>query len=123
MFPTRVHYALLIVIDVALHEGPVRLSEIAERQGVRPKSIEMFAHELRKAGLLASVRGCRGGYILARPAKEITIGQIARCLDMPYEASEDRQDQPLEEVMEQVQAVAWKKLDKMTLARVIKGHR
>jgi len=83
MFPTRVHHALLIVTDVALHEGPVRLSEIAERQGLHPKSIEMFAQMLRQAGLLASVRGCRGGYILAKPAKEITIGQIARAHQRP----------------------------------------
>jgi Rrf2 family iron-sulfur cluster assembly transcriptional regulator len=121
MFPTRVHHALLIVMDVALREGPVRLHEIAERQDLHPKSIEMFAQMLRQAGLLASVRGCRGGYILGRPARQITIGEIARCLDAPYEPCADPQDQPLEQVMERVQAAVWKKLDKMTLARVLKA--
>jgi len=123
MFPTRVHHALLIVTDLALHEGPVRLSEIAERQGLHPKSIEMFAQALRQGGVLASVRGCRGGYILAKPAKEITVGEVARCLDVPYEPCDDPQDQPLEAAMEQVQAAVWKKLDKMTLAKVVKNHR
>ena len=123
MFPTRVHHALLIVMDVALHEGPVRLHEIAERQGLHPKSIESFAQMLRQADLLASVRGCRGGYILARPAKEITIGEIVRCLDASYEPCPDARDRPLEAVMDRVQTVVWKKLDKLTLARALKARR
>ncbi len=62
-------------------EGPVSLKAIAARQALTPKYLERLFSELKKAGLVKGYRGAAGGYVLARPAKEITVGEIVRVLE------------------------------------------
>jgi len=58
-------------------------SEIAERNGIPRKFLDAIMADLRHAGLLRSRKGFGGGYTLARPAREITLGEIVRALDGP----------------------------------------
>lgn len=82
---TRGRYGLRAMVDMALHceSGPVALREIAERQGVSESYLEQVFASLRKAGIITALRGAQGGYVLGRPASEITIGTILRILEGP----------------------------------------
>lgn len=83
MISTRGRYALRIMADVARHEGdaPVSVREIALRQEISGKYMEQIISVLCRAGLLKSVRGAQGGYHLARPCGEITVGMILRATE------------------------------------------
>lgn len=74
--------ALAAVVDVALHgaAGPVGGAAIAERLGQNPRGLEPLLQALSRAGILASSRGRKGGYRLAKARGEITAGAIGRAL-------------------------------------------
>lgn len=80
---TKGRYGLRAVLDLALNgtEEAVALSSIAERQNISISYLEQLIAKLRKAQIVKSTRGAKGGYILARPAKEISVGEILRCLE------------------------------------------
>lgn len=82
---TKGKYGVKALFELALHEGagPMSLKAIAERQGLSEHYLEQLAAPLRKAGLITSVRGAQGGYVLSRPANQITIGDIIRVLEGP----------------------------------------
>jgi len=61
----------------------MQIKEISQREQISPKFLEQILLTLKNAGLLHSKMGIGGGYYLARPAKEITLGQIFRVLDGP----------------------------------------
>jgi len=72
--------------DLAQHYGndPIPLNNIAQRQDVSEHYLEQLISRLRKAGLVQSVRGAYGGYILAKKPSEITVGDILRALEGPF---------------------------------------
>jgi len=82
---TMGRYALRAMIDLALHadEGPVPRNDIAERQEISVHYIAQLFVKLRKAGLVESVRGPGGGYILAKSADQIRAGDIIRTVEGP----------------------------------------
>jgi Rrf2 family cysteine metabolism transcriptional repressor len=82
-FSTKTRYGARAVLDIAMHggNGPVTLNEIAKRQEVSKKYVGHIVNQLLAAGILESVRGPQGGYMLARPAKQIRLGEIIRALD------------------------------------------
>jgi Rrf2 family protein len=57
---------------------PVKLRDIAARQGISDKYLEQIVSVLNKAGLIRSVRGSQGGYLLVRKPEEYTVGEILR---------------------------------------------
>ncbi len=63
--------------------GPVLIAEIAEQESIPQKFLELILLELKKDGVLDSKKGKGGGYMLARPADSITLGQIIRKMDGP----------------------------------------
>ena len=83
MISTRGRYALRIMADVARHDGetPVSVREIARRQEISETYMEQIISVLSRGGLLRSVRGAQGGYHLARPCEEITVGMILRATE------------------------------------------
>jgi Rrf2 family transcriptional regulator, iron-sulfur cluster assembly transcription factor len=80
---TRSRYGTRVMLDVAQHyqSGPVQLGGIARRQGIPVKYLEQIMIPLKKAGYVSSVRGFRGGYLLARPPEEVTVGEIVVLLE------------------------------------------
>ena len=82
MISTKGRYALRVMLDLAQYDGEyVSLKEIATRQEVSLKYLEMIVAMLHKAGLVRSMRGKEGGYRLARPAADYTAGEILRAIE------------------------------------------
>ena len=75
----RLFYGVLAVVDIAYHGGttPVRISEIAARQNISKRYLEEILAQLTRAGILNSERGPRGGYVLSRERRRITLADIA----------------------------------------------
>lgn len=75
---TKGRYAVTAMLDIALHRqrGPISVVDIAERQGISAAYLEQLLSKLKKAGLLASVRGPGGGYALGRPLEDISVSHI-----------------------------------------------
>ena len=80
---TKGRYGLRAIIDLARYseEVPVSISSIAARQGLSEGYLEQLVAMLRKAGLVKSIRGASGGYVLARDAKDISVGDVLRALE------------------------------------------
>jgi len=76
-------YGLRAMLDLAAHadEGAVRLKDLADRNNIPVKFLEQIFLTLRNAGVVRSQVGARGGYMLSRPAEEITLGRVIRTLD------------------------------------------
>lgn len=77
---TKGRYALRIMIDVAENcaDGPVKITDISARQGVSAKYTEQLTGMLVRRGLLRSVRGFQGGYVLVKGPEKYTAGEILR---------------------------------------------
>lgn len=82
---TKGRYGLTIMMELAnrFGEGPVSLKSIAQRHDLSEHYLEQLIAPLRNAGLVKSIRGAYGGYILAKQPEEITSGEIIRVLEGP----------------------------------------
>lgn len=92
---TKGRYALRLMLDLALNEtgDPVRLKDVAERQGISDKYLEQIIAVLNKAGYVKSTRGAQGGYSLKKAPGEYTVGMILRTTEgslAPVDCVEDR---------------------------------
>jgi Rrf2 family protein len=87
---TRGDYASRALLSLALHpdEQPTSVRDIAERTGLPQPYLEQILLALKGAGLVRSKRGVGGGYVLARPPTEITLGQIVAAVDGPIVAGD-----------------------------------
>ncbi len=76
-------YSLRAMVDLALHsgEGPVHCREIAERQEVSTQYLSQLFIKLRQAGLVRSIRGPGGGYLLTRDASQISAEDVLRAVN------------------------------------------
>ncbi len=81
----RVEYGVRAMAMLAFHYkgGPLPLREIARREGISFQFLEQIFPDLRRAGLVDSFRGAKGGYLLARPPSTIKIGDIVRAVEGP----------------------------------------
>lgn len=75
---TKGRYAVTALLDFTLNQqaGPMTIATVAERHGISVTYLERLAGLMRAKGLLKSIRGAKGGYVLARPAEEITVADI-----------------------------------------------
>ena len=85
MLAQKTRYALRSLLYLAEESGeePVRLARIAQTQQVPPKYLELIMLELKKAGLVTSVRGPKGGYRLTRDPAGISFGEVVRAMQGP----------------------------------------
>jgi Rrf2 family iron-sulfur cluster assembly transcriptional regulator len=85
---TRGRYAVMAMVDLACHDksGPIALCEIAARQEISLSYLEQLFARLRRSGLVKSVRGPGGGYLLAHPRDEVRIADIVLAVDEPIAA-------------------------------------
>jgi Rrf2 family protein len=82
----RGEYGLKALIDLASQENPqtlIQIRDIAERQQIPVKFLEQIMLAMKNGGILHSRAGVGGGYYLAHPANEITLGEVVRLLDGP----------------------------------------
>ena len=89
---TKGRYAVMAMVDLAQHSkgNPVSLAEIAERQEISLSYLEQLFAMLRKGGLVTSVRGPGGGYLLARDRSLTRISDIILAVDEPIRATRPR---------------------------------
>ncbi|HWQ70771.1 MAG TPA: Rrf2 family transcriptional regulator [Desulfitobacteriaceae bacterium] len=82
---TKGRYGVRAMFDLAQHngQGPISLKSISERQGISEHYLEQLFSGLRKNGLVKSVRGAQGGYVLGREPEKIYVGDIIRVLEGP----------------------------------------
>ena len=80
---TKGRYGLRAIIDLARYSEnePVSISSIAARQDISERYLEQLFGLLKKAGLIKSIRGASGGYVLAKTVEEISVGDILRALE------------------------------------------
>jgi len=80
---TKGRYALRLMLDIALQpaEEPVSLRDVARRQEISVKYLEQLATPLNRAGLLRSLRGAGGGYLLTKAPESYTVGEILRAVE------------------------------------------
>ena len=85
---TKGRYGLRALIDLALYSEneTVSIASISARQNISESYLEQLIAKLRKAGLVTSVRGAGGGYKLANPASEMSVGDILRALEGSLDA-------------------------------------
>lgn len=89
--PKKLLFAVEAVLDIAYNAGtqPVQSKEITARQGIPRRYLEQVLQKLVRAGILSGVRGPRGGYLLARERRRITLGDITRVISAPDANGED----------------------------------
>ncbi len=100
-------YALQALFDLASHHTgePVKIADIARRQKIPQKFLELILASLKQGGFVESRRGAEGGYLLARPSDAISVGEVLRFVEGPQRnKSRERRhtDSPFREMWEQV---------------------
>jgi Rrf2 family transcriptional regulator, cysteine metabolism repressor len=80
---TKIRYGMRAIVRIALEskQGAVSLSGVSRAEGISPKYLEYIVGVLKKSGLVSSVKGPRGGYVLARDAADITLLDVARSFE------------------------------------------
>jgi Rrf2 family protein len=79
---TRSRYGVRALFDIAYHsEGsPTQIKEISRRQGITPRYLEQIFQKLKRAGIVESIRGPKGGYYLSRKPEEIVLSEIIQAM-------------------------------------------
>ncbi len=82
---TKAQYAVRALVDLSLHSDgrPVTLREIARREEIPLNYLEQLFYRLKKGGIVASVRGPGGGYVLARESSTIRVSEIVITVEEP----------------------------------------
>ncbi len=84
-FSARGEYGILALFEIALHEGRnlLQARTISRNQRIPLRFLEQVLRPLKKAGLVESIRGAQGGYLLAKSPEEISIGDILEAIEGP----------------------------------------
>jgi len=87
---TRTRYGVRAILELAEHaaKGPLQLKIIAQRQDISAKYLEQLMAILKSAGLVRSIRGAKGGYVLAKDPNQIRLNQVFHCLEGPVTTAE-----------------------------------
>jgi Rrf2 family protein len=136
MLSTKGRYGVKAMYELAVSEAeaPLPLKDIARRQGLSPDYLEQLMVFLRRAGLVKSARGARGGYSLNMPASGITVGKIVRVMEGTIAPTECVGDGAVEHcgcaegcvargVWERVAKSVAEVLDSISLADLVEAHR
>jgi Rrf2 family protein len=129
----KTDYALRAALELAAASGdrPVKAETIANAQQIPPRFLEKILNDLRRAGLVESRRGVDGGHLLARPADEITVGDVIRAIDgplanvagkRPHELHFEGPAEKLPAVLVVARAALRDVLDRTTLAEIAAGE-
>ncbi len=136
MLSKKTKYALKALLALAKEygHGPMLISGLARREGIPKKFLEQILLELKNKGILRSVRGKGGGYMLGKPPEVITFGEVVRLMEGPlaplpctshssYRRCEECGDEEacgIRSVMKEVRDETSRILDRNSLANVLK---
>ena len=109
---TKGRYGVRALLELSLRygSGPVMVREISESQEISERYLEHILNTLRTSGLLISTRGAKGGYELAKPPSEITIGEIVRTLEGPLDVVSCTGNNECERAEECATFYVWKEI-------------
>jgi len=117
-------YALQAIFDLASQRQgePVRIADIAGRQKIPQKFLELILAGLKQAGFVESRRGAEGGYLLARSAESITVGEVLRSVEGPHGKGRGKRkgETPFTDMWQQVDQAVSGVIDKTTFADVLR---
>ncbi len=84
---TKSRYGVRALFDIAYHSGglPTQIKEISRRQGITPRYLEQIFQRLKRAGIVKSIRGPKGGYYLSRKPEGIVLSEVIRAMDESIE--------------------------------------
>ena len=113
---TKGRYGLRAMVDLAdfSEESPQSIANIAQRQSISDSYLEQLMAKLKKANLIKSIRGSQGGYVLARPSNEISVGEILRALEgdlLPIKCMGLRDETGCQDSDKCVTKNVWKRID------------
>jgi len=119
-------YALQAIYDLSSQRPgePVKIADIAQRQKIPQKFLELILASLKQGGFVESRRGAEGGYLLARPADSLTVGEVVHFIEgsQPSKGrSRRRADTPFSEMWRQVDGAVSGILDKTTFGDITRG--
>ena len=117
----KAEYALQAILDLASQRPgePVKIADIARRQKIPQKFLELILVGLKQAGFVESRRGAEGGYLLARPADSLTVGEVLRAMEGSQQVKgrpRRRAETPFTDMWQRVDTAVGEILDKTTFA-------
>jgi len=127
-------YGILAALDLALHDGtaPVQAKTIAGRQGIPLRFLEQVLNVMKNSGLVDSLRGAQGGYLLGKLPEEISLAEIVEALDGTLSngvkerhrqvRSRSKSDLLLSDVWERVRQAELGVLSAVTLRELAERH-
>ena len=118
-------YALQAIFDLASHAAPepVKIAEIARRQKIPQKFLELILASLKQGGFVESRRGAEGGYLLSKRPDAITVGEVLRFVEGRQEERarlRKKNDSPFSELWERVDLAIDTVLDAATFAQLVR---
>jgi Rrf2 family transcriptional regulator, cysteine metabolism repressor len=119
-------YALQAVFDLAMHQpgDPVKIADIAKRQKIPQKFLELILAALKQGGFVESRRGAEGGYLLARNPDSITVGQILQFIEGKRQTGrKHRGETPLSEMWRQVEDAVSGVVDHTSISELVRRWR
>ena len=121
----KADYALRAILDLAAQKPgePVKIADIAKRRKIPQKFLELILVGLKQAGFVESRRGAEGGYLLARAADSITVGEVIRAVDGPSEdrgRGRSKAETPFTDLWERVDAAVAAIVDETTIGEVLR---
>jgi Rrf2 family protein len=119
-------YALQAIFDLASQPPgePVRIADIARRQKIPQKFLELILAGLKQSGFVESRRGAEGGYLLSRPAESLTVGEVLRSVEGPRQGTSRprrKAETPFTDMWRQVDHAVSEIVDKTTFAGLLRG--
>jgi Rrf2 family protein len=118
-------YALAALFDIAYQESdaPVKIADIARRQKIPQKFLELILATLKQGGFVVSRRGADGGYLLARRPSAITIGEVIRFMEGAKTAKKRDKQSPLAALWAEVDTAISGVIDRTTIEDLARGWR
>ncbi|WP_029012485.1 RrF2 family transcriptional regulator [Niveispirillum irakense] len=116
----KLMFAIETVLDIAYNAGsaPVQSAEITQRQGIPKRYLEQVLQALVRAGVLAGVRGPKGGYRLAKERRRISVAEIVRVVRSLEQGSDPIEEEVGAELGRQVVRPLWAELQDEVMARL-----
>lgn len=121
-------YALQAIFDLSMQPSgePIKIADVARRQKIPQKFLELILSGLKQGGFVESRRGAEGGYLLARPPEAITVGQVIRFVEggktkkrSPKQAATD----PFAETWQRVDQAVSNVIDQTSFAELVRTWR
>lgn len=109
---TKGRYGMRALVDLAAQPGvePIPLMSVAKRQQISLNYLEQVFAQLRKAGILKSVKGPNGGYLLTRKPEDISAKEILEVLEGPFSIC-DAEEEHVDVLRNVIQTLVWDEID------------